>query len=64
MVKKGVEQDILSKNFGVRNGNYERNAVVKNPRANSVDKEFLENVDSGKSTGSVLKETIGVSATI
>ena len=31
---------------------------------NSVDKEFLEIVDNGSPTGSVLKETIAVSATI
>ena len=31
---------------------------------NSVDKEFLDTVGSGKATGSVLKETIAVSVTI
>ena len=31
MVKISIEQDIRNKNFGARNGNYERNAVVKNP---------------------------------
>ena len=31
MVKKSIEQDIRNKNFGARSGNYERNAVVKNP---------------------------------
>ena len=31
---------------------------------NSVDKEFLEIVGNGKPTGSALKETIAVSATI
>ena len=30
MVKKSIEQDIRNKNFGIRNGNYEKNAVVKN----------------------------------
>ena len=30
MVKRSIEQDIRTKNFGARNGNYERNAVVKN----------------------------------
>ena len=30
MVKRSIEQDIGNKNFGIRNGNYERNAVVKN----------------------------------
>ena len=30
MVKRSIEQDIRNKNFGARNGNYERNALVKN----------------------------------
>ena len=30
MVKRSIEQDIGKKNFGARNGNYEKNAVVKN----------------------------------
>ena len=30
MVKRSVEQDIRNKNFEARNGNSERNAVVKN----------------------------------
>ena len=53
MVKRSIEQDIRNKNFGVRNGNYENNAVVKNQGTNSVYKEFLEIVGNGKPTGSV-----------
>ena len=30
MVKRSIEQVIRNKNFGARNGNYEKNAVVKN----------------------------------
>ena len=30
MVKRSIEQDLRNKNFGARNGNYDRNAVVKN----------------------------------
>ena len=30
MVKRSIEQDIRNKNFGIRNGNFEKNAVVKN----------------------------------
>ena len=30
MVKRSIEQDIRNKNFGIRTGNYEKNAVVKN----------------------------------
>ena len=32
MVKRSIEQEIRNKNFGIRNGNYEKNAVVKNQR--------------------------------
>ena len=64
MAKRSIEQDIRNKNFGVRNGNYERNAVVRNPGTNSVYKEFLQIVGNGHPTGSVQKETIAVSATI
>ena len=30
MVKRSIEQDIRNKNFWIRNGNYEKNLVVKN----------------------------------
>ena len=30
MAKRSIEQDIRNRNFGIRNGKYERNAVVKN----------------------------------
>ena len=30
MVKKSIEQDIRNKNFGIRTGSFEKNAVVKN----------------------------------
>ena len=30
MVKRSIEQDLRNKNFGSRNGNFEKNAVVKN----------------------------------
>ena len=53
MVKRSIEQDIRNKNFGNRNGNYEKNAVVKNQGQNSVYKEFLEIVGNGKPTGNV-----------
>ena len=53
MVKRSIEQDLRNSNFGARNGNYERNALVKNQGQNSVDKEFFEIVGNGSSTGSV-----------
>ena len=30
MVKRSIEQDLRNRNFGARNGNFEKNAVVKN----------------------------------
>ena len=30
MLKRSIEQDFRNRNFGARNGNYEKNAVVKN----------------------------------
>ena len=30
MVKRSIEQEVRNKNFGIRNGNFEKNAVVKN----------------------------------
>ena len=53
MVKRSIEQEIRNKNFGSRNGKFEKNAVVKNQGQNSVYKEFLEIVGNGKPTGSV-----------
>ena len=32
MVKRSIEQNLRMKNFEARNGNFERSAVVKNPR--------------------------------
>ena len=65
MVERSIEQNLRIKNFGATNGNSERNAVVNNQgQKNSVDKEFLEIVGSGKPTASVLKETIVVSVTM
>ena len=36
MVKRSIEQDLRNRNFGVRNGNYERNVVVKNPETKTA----------------------------
>ena len=63
MVKRSIEQDIRNKNFGARNGNYEKNAVVKNQGTKQRVQRFLEIVGNGSSTGSVLEETTVVSAT-
>ena len=36
MMKRSIEQDIRNKNFGARNGNYEKNAVVKNQESKTA----------------------------
>ena len=41
MVKRSIEQDIRNTNFGARNGNYERNAVVKNQGTNQREQKTL-----------------------
>ena len=41
MVKRSIEQEIRNKNFGARNGNYERNAVVKNQGAKQRGQKIL-----------------------
>ena len=48
------EAPIRIENFGARNGNYERNAAVKNQGTKQRVQRILGN---GKPTGSVLKET-------
>ena len=63
MVKRSIEQDLRNGNLGARNGNYERNAVVKNQRTNSVGQRILGDCWQWKPTGSALKETIAVSVT-
>ena len=50
MVNRSIEQDIPIKNFGARNGNYEKNAVVKNQ---GTKQRVQEIVGNGKPTGSV-----------
>ena len=40
-VKKSIEQDIRNKNFEARNGNYEKNAVVKNKRVKQRGQRIL-----------------------
>ena len=42
MVKRSIEQDLRNRNFGARNGNYERNAVVKNQGTKQREQRILE----------------------
>ena len=65
MVKRSIEQDIRNKNFGGPEIEIMRRTPWSRIREqNSVYKEFLEIVGNGKPTGSVLEETIAVSATM
>ena len=65
MVKRSIEQDIRNKNFGIRNGNNEKNAVVKNQGTKQRAQRILGDCwQNGSPTGSVLEETIAVSATM
>ena len=41
MVKRSIEQDLRNRNFCARNGNYERNAVVKNQGTKQCGQKIL-----------------------
>ena len=64
MVKRSIEQAIRNKNFGARNGNYEKNAVVENQGTKQRVQRILGDCWQWESNGSVQKETIAVSVTI
>ena len=51
MVKRSIEQDIRNENFGIRNGNFEKNAVVKNQGTKQHVQNLLEIIGNGKSSG-------------
>ena len=53
MVKRSIEQDLRNNNFGARSGNYERNAVVKNPRTKQRVKGILGDCWQWESNGAV-----------
>ena len=55
MVKISIEQDIRNKNFGSRNGNYERNAVVKNPRTTQRRQRILGDCWQWETNGQCVK---------
>ena len=64
IAKRSIEQNLRIKNFEAGNGNYVTCAVVKNQETKQRVQRILEIVGNGSPTGSVLKETIAVSATI
>ena len=55
MVKRSIEQDIRNKNFGIRNGNYEKNAVVKNQGTKQRVQRILGNCWQWETNGQCVK---------
>ena len=55
MVKRSIEQDLRSKILGARNGNYERNAVVKNLETKQRGQRILGDCWQWKANGQCSK---------
>ena len=55
MVKKSIEQDLRNKNFGARNGNYEKNAVVKNQGTKQRGQRILGDCWQWETNGQCVK---------
>ena len=53
MVKRSIEQDIRNKNFGIRNGNYEKNAVVKNQGTKQHEQRILRDCWQWKASDTI-----------
>ena len=51
MVKRSIEQDIRNKNIGIRNGNFEENAVVKNQETKQREQRSLVDCWQWKANG-------------
>ena len=64
MVKRSIEQESRNNNLAPGMEKLRRTPWSRNRRQNGVYKECLETVGNGSPTGSVLEETIAVSATI
>ena len=56
VVKRGIEQEIRNKNFGNRNGNFEKNAVVKNPGTKQRVQRFFGDCWQWETNGQCVKE--------
>ena len=54
-LKRSIEQDIRNKNFGARNGNYEKNAVVKNRGTKQRVQRILGDCWQWESNGQCIK---------
>ena len=55
MVKRSIEQEIRNKNFGARNGNYERNALVKNQETKQLVQRILGDCRQWETNGQCVK---------
>ena len=55
MVKRSIEQEIRNKNFGSRNGNFEKNAVVKNQRTKQRAQRILGDCWQWETKGQCVK---------
>ena len=55
MVKRSIEQEIRNKNFGNRNGNYQRNAVVKNQGTKQRGQRILGDCWQWETNGQCVK---------
>ena len=55
MVKRSIEQDIRNKNFGAKNGNYEKNAVVENQGTKQRVQRILGDCWQWESNGQCVK---------
>ena len=55
MVKRSIEQEIRNKNFGIRNGNFEKNAVVKNQGTKQREQRSLGDCWQWKANGQCSK---------
>ena len=55
MVKRSIEQDIRNKNFGIRNGNFEKNVVVKNQGTKQRVQRIIGDCWQWESNGQCIK---------
>ena len=55
MVKRSIEQDIRNKNFGIRNENFEKNAVVKNQGTKQRGQRILGDCWQWETNGQCVK---------
>ena len=55
MVKRSIEQEIRNKNFEARSGNFEKNAVVKNPGSKPAVQRILGDCWQWEANGQCVK---------